>query len=286
MQWLDLIQWPAMIVTVCASWFVAANGVTTASKPDRVRFVLGRCARPAAGGAGALMEQPTTAFDSARGGGVPRYRPADDPLATNEAATSEATWRESLQGLAEWMPHTRTLAVVAAQPDDETLGAGGLIHTCAELGYEITIILVTDGGAARPGPPDLGQRRCQQLRSALMRLAPDGAHVTRLCLPDGKIASFEGALVQRLLETIPRDCTLVAPYENDGHADHSATSLASQTAALALGVPCARYPVWAWYRSNPQELSAHRMRRVSLAESARQAKQQAIACYESQMEAR
>jgi hypothetical protein len=25
MQWLDLIQWPAMLVTVCASWFVASR---------------------------------------------------------------------------------------------------------------------------------------------------------------------------------------------------------------------------------------------------------------------
>jgi LmbE family N-acetylglucosaminyl deacetylase len=231
------------------------------------------------------MEQPTPAFDSVRAGGAPLYRPADAPFATNEPGTSEATWRESLQGLAEWMPHSRTLAVVATQPDDETLGAGGLIHTCAELGYEITIILVTDGGAGRSGLQRLDERRCQELRSALMRLAPDGAHVTRLCLPASKVAAFEGALVQRLLETIPRDCTLVAPYENDGHSDRIAASLASQTAALALGVPCVRYPVWAWYRSTPQELSVHRLRRVTLAEPARRAKQQAIACYESQSEA-
>jgi LmbE family N-acetylglucosaminyl deacetylase len=209
----------------------------------------------------------------------------DAPFSTDDAGTSEALWRKSLESLPEWMPLSQTLAVVATHPDDETLGAGGLIHTCAELGYDITIILVTDGDGARPETAALKPHRCDVLRSALMRLAPDGARVCRLCLPDGQVASFEGKLLQSLMQTIPRNCTLVAPYENDGPSDYLATSLACQTAALSLDVPCVRYPIWAWYRSTPRELCARRLRRVTLAESARRAKQQAIACYRTQDDA-
>lgn len=192
---------------------------------------------------------------------------------------------EWLANVPEWMPQSRTLAVVALHPDDETLGAGGLIHTCAELGYEITIILVTDGDAGRPEVSALAHHRYGELRAALMRLAPDGAHVARLCLPYGKVASHERELVERLLRTIPPDCTLVSPYEKDGHADHAAVSLACQTAALALSVPCVRYPIRLWQRANAEELSSQCLCRVPLDESARLAKHEAIACYESKTEA-
>jgi len=220
------------------------------------------------------MDHPTPGFEPARAAGAQRHGLT--------AGTAETTWREALQDVPEWMPHSRTLAVVAPHPDDATLGAGGLIQTCAELGYEITIILVTDGDAR----PAIGQRRCGELRSALMRLAPDGARVTRLCFTYDKIAPFQGELLEALVKTVPHDCTLVAPYENDGHSDHIATSHASQMAALALGVPCVRYPIWAWYGSTPQELRTHPLRRVTLAEPARLAKQQALACHESQIESR
>jgi LmbE family N-acetylglucosaminyl deacetylase len=184
----------------------------------------------------------------------------------------------------EWTPpQSRTLTVVSPHPDDETLGAGGLIYTCAELGYEITIVLVTDGDHAHRSA-DYANRRIGELRSALMRLAPDGAHVARLALPDGDIASHEAELVERLLRTVPRDCTLVAPYENDGLSDHAATSRACHEAARRLGIPCVRYPVWAWRRLAPNDLRETPMGRLVLSDTARAAKQQAIECYRSQAE--
>lgn len=185
--------------------------------------------------------------------------------------------------LPEWTPpQTRTLTVVSPHPDDETLGAGGLIYTCSELGYEITIVLVTDGEHARPDDPDLGTRRIGELRSALMRLAPDGAHVARLGLPDGDVASHEAELVRRLLLTVPRDCTLVAPYEKDGRTDYAATSRACYEAARQLGIPCVRYPISGW---GPKDLGGCSIGRLTLSDTARRAKQQAIGCYRSQIEA-
>ena len=210
----------------------------------------------------------------------------ETPFATDRPGASDAMWRESLTGVPEWMPQSRTLAVVAPHPDDETLGAGGLIYTCAELGYEITIILVTDGEAACPGQSHLAEQRFEELRRALMRIAPDGAHVVRLRFPDGGVAESERALARKLLSVVPLDCTLVAPYEQDGHSDHAAASRACQVAARKLGVPCVRYPIWAWHRLAPGDLDPKAMGRLALTDAAQEAKREAIGCYRSQLDAR
>lgn len=210
----------------------------------------------------------------------------DIPFDTDEPGTSEEQWRASLDSLPEWQPHSRTLTVVSPHPDDETFGAGGLIYTCAELGYEITVILVTDGEKARPELGDLARRRASELRLAMSQLAPDGAHVVRLALPDGDVAARERDLVRRLLVTVPTDSTLVAPYEEDGHTDHSATARACKVAARKLGIPCVRYPIWAWHRLRPTDLPVQAMARLPLSDDARQAKQRAIECYASQTESR
>jgi LmbE family N-acetylglucosaminyl deacetylase len=211
-------------------------------------------------------------------------RSNETPFATHRPGANDARWRDSIATAPAWLP--RGLAVVSPHPDDETLGAGGLIFTCAELGYEITIILVTDGEAACPEEPKLRERRFDELRASLMRIAPDGAHVVRLQYPDGAVAAVEHELEQRLLAVVPPDCTLVVPYENDGHTDHAATSRACRRAARTLNVPCVRYPIWAWYRLAPGSLDASTMGRVPLTNEAQEAKRQAIRCFRSQLEPR
>jgi LmbE family N-acetylglucosaminyl deacetylase len=167
-------------------------------------------------------------------------------LDTQTPGTSESRWRAHLTNLPTWQPHSDILTIVAPQPDDETLGAGGLIYTCAELGHEIRVILVTDGEKARPDMPNLTCTRSKELRDAMSRLAPDGARISYLHLPDGGVAANELYLTHRLIELVSPRSTLVAPYERDGDADHDATSRACQAAAEALGIRCVRYPIWAW----------------------------------------
>jgi LmbE family N-acetylglucosaminyl deacetylase len=210
----------------------------------------------------------------------------DQSFETAEPGTSETTWLPALEHAPEWMPQSKSLTVVSPHPDDETLGAGGLIYTCAELGYDITIILVTDGENARPEIDNLAKRRCDELLGAMKRLAPDGSRVVHLHLPDGEVASFQGLLVQRLLRAVPLDSTLVAPFERDGHTDHAATSAACREVARQLDIPCVQYPIWAWHRLQPPDLETGRVRRVPLSSAARQAKADAIECYGSQTEPR
>ena len=58
------------------------------------------------------------------------------------------------------------LVVVAAHPDDESLGAGGLIATAHDAGISIYVVLLTAGEASHPESPS--RRRHD--------LASDGNH--------------------------------------------------------------------------------------------------------------
>ena len=71
----------------------------------------------------------------------------------------------------------RRLVVVAAHPDDESLGAGGLLATAHERGLEIDLVLLTAGELSHPASPThsrevLGRRRLAEAKDALPRGRP------------------------------------------------------------------------------------------------------------------
>src|SRR5580692_8282234 len=74
-----------------------------------------------------------------------------------------------------WSPRAGPLVVVAPHPDDETLGAGGLIHTwAARHGLPVVIVSVTDGEAACPEIPNLAAVRRSELEAARRELGSEG----------------------------------------------------------------------------------------------------------------
>jgi LmbE family N-acetylglucosaminyl deacetylase/glycosyltransferase involved in cell wall biosynthesis len=67
--------------------------------------------------------------------------------------------------------------VLAAHPDDEVLGAGGLLALCAERGSAVRIWIATDGtaqeGAEAEGAAPYGERRREESRRAARALGVD-----------------------------------------------------------------------------------------------------------------
>lgn len=212
-----------------------------------------------------------------------RTDPAFDTAAPGEP---EAHWSAWAEGLLPWVPAPRPLVVVSPHPDDETLGAGGLISTWISSGYAVTVISVTDGEAAREEVPDLAAVRRRELVHALSELGSNGLSLVHLQMPDGGVSGREDELTRALSAHVTKRVTLVGPFERDGHPDHDAVGKACRRIALSTGAAYARYPIWAWFRGSPELRNNSLARKFELSSTAREAKQRAIGHFQSQLEAR
>ena len=99
------------------------------------------------------------------------------------------------------------LLVIAPHPDDETLGAGGLIQRVFEVGGRVQVVFLTDGDgylegvqtderANHPKPSnyrDYGRRRQYEARAALERLGLNGGGATFLSFPDRGLSRLLGS---------------------------------------------------------------------------------------------
>lgn len=197
-----------------------------------------------------------------------------------------AQWAGWVGRAPEWVPPALHIVVVAPHPDDETLGAGGLIFTCAQTATRVTVISVTDGEAACPEVPALDGVRRRELVSAMRELELAPADIFRLGLPDGGVPAREVELTQSLAKCIPEGAMIVAPFEFDGHPDHEAVGRACKNAAAERGLTLVRYPIWAWHRGSAELMQERQGRRFMLDERARAAKRRALAEHRSQLEDR
>ena len=203
---------------------------------------------------------------------------------TSRPGTPHSRW-DTLE-CRPWSPPQRSLIVVTPHPDDETLGAGGLIHHYTKRHLRVTVISVTDGEAACPEMPHLASRRQAELHAALARLGVYPARIIRLGLPDGRVADNAGLLTAVLRAVTPHDALIVAPFERDGHPDHDATSRVAREVASEQGVALATYPIWAWHQAEPEVFSGCRRVNLLLDTEAQAAKHSAIHCYVSQLSER
>lgn len=204
----------------------------------------------------------------------------------SERGIAEQAWLELLASGEEWQPNCLHLLVVAPHPDDEILGAGGLIRACAMGACKVTVLSVTDGEAADLSQADLGLVRRQELLQALRRLSRLHVQVERLGLNDGNVSQHGNRLRDAILSLCEPGTILVAPYERDGHPDHEAAGGVSLDIARDYAIPLLRYPIWAWHHADPRSLQPLRWVRFPLSEGAKRAKRRAIQCFESQLRPR
>ncbi len=123
----------------------------------------------------------------------------------------------------------RPVLIVAAHPDDETIGAGGVLP---ELG-DVTVVHVTDGAPrSSAGREEYARARRAELLDALALAGIGAGRVRELGLVDQEaslnLARLAEALAALIDEVRPAT-VLTHPYEG-GHPDHDAAAFAASAA--------------------------------------------------------
>lgn len=186
----------------------------------------------------------------------------------------------------------RRLVVVAPHPDDEVLGAGGLMCAAAAVGIDVQVLAVTDGDASHPGSPtltagDLTRLRPRESADALATLELTVTPV-RLRIPDGAVDAHEALVAEALMPLLaeePAHTWCLATWRGDGHPDHEATGRAAAAASGATGARLLEYPVWMWHWAVPDDARVPwvRARSVSLVPTALRLKTAAVRCFRTQV---
>lgn len=185
---------------------------------------------------------------------------------------------------------TRGLVVLAAHPDDETLGAGGAIALAHAGGIPVQVLIATDGESSHPqspthSPDRLAAMREDEVRHALQLLAP-GCEVRHLRLPDGHLADHEQVLQEALSKWVAEldvGCVLLAPWRDDGHPDHAAAGRVAARVAQEYAAVLGEYPIWAWHWARDEDLPWSQLRSLPLDDATVQTKRAALAEHHTQV---
>lgn len=217
-----------------------------------------------------------------------RSHPIDAP-GTSERTWASWPWLNTLPGtgLAR-LSGLRSVVIVAAHPNDEVLGAGGLIAMLAAARTRLRLVAVTDGERSHRGhasPAALARRRTAETAAALRALGAREAEVVRLRLPDTGLAAREDELAAALAPLVTGFDLCLAPWDHDLHPDHDAAGRATRMAGPG-SLYC--YPVWMWHWARPGDprVPWDRALRVPLTPRATSRKRAAITCFASQTEDR
>ena len=217
-----------------------------------------------------------------------------------DAGTSEAAWSASGVRTLPELPlradelAAMTFVVLAAHPDDESLGAGGLLAKVHAAGASIHVLLCTAGEASHPDSPTTTAERLAAVRlaefgTAVSGLAP-AATWRFLELADGQLAAQRERIAEGVREAIEESgasaghVVIVAPYRADGHTDHDALGAVAADVAAADGHGLLEYPIWYWLWASPADAAWTTWSRVSLTPAERKAKARAMLAHTSQVE--
>jgi LmbE family N-acetylglucosaminyl deacetylase len=205
------------------------------------------------------------------------------------SGTPETRWRPWLDA-SPWSPldldglGDRRVVVLAAHPDDEVLGVGGLLASLAARGTQIVAVWATDGEASHPGsraimPGRLAWLRREESRSALAALGVTPLLSVVLGLPDGGLGDYLPALRAAVRDLVGPDDVVLAPWRFDGHPDHEAVG----SVAAELATTLVEYPIWMWHWAVPDDdrVPWSRLRTIAVPDLA--AKARAIDAFDTQV---
>lgn len=175
--------------------------------------------------------------------------------------------------------------VVAPHPDDEAIGAYGLIRSLKRKGARVRIIVVADGAASHPASvrwprPRLVAERRRETLWAMRRIGVPAGDIRFLGLPDGHLDARYASgyrFLSRAIKGLGAGGLLVLPHASDAHPDHRAVA---RLAALARSPGKRRLAYLVWPdRGGPGARPTHGLPLGA----AREAKRAAICRYRTQM---
>lgn len=210
-----------------------------------------------------------------------------------EPGTDERVWADALRRDSPSLDlDVDHLIVVAAHPDDESLGAAGLIATAVARGIRIDLLVVTDGEGSHPespthSPATLALLRRRELVDAA-RIVGLVADPVFLGLPDGGTDEHRDAIAEALREAIDaaagRRVLVVSPWRGDGHRDHRVVGEIVEQVCAARGVRSRAFPIWLWHWGGPDDVPWDRVEHLALEPRARALKTRALHAHRSQLE--
>ena len=217
---------------------------------------------------------------------------ADTPVAGGGTPVDEwLRWRPVMPHLD--LDRCPGLVVVAAHPDDETLGFGAAASEIAAHGIDVHTVIASDGDRAWSDLAPSEQAELAEIRRRESRCAAALLGLAKprfLGLPDGDLAANEDHLADVLTEILGDRAAgtwCAATWRGDGHPDHEAVGRAAATAASRTGAVLLEYPVWMWHwaRAGDADVPWERAARVVSEPVAALRKQRAVEVFRSQLEA-
>jgi bacillithiol biosynthesis deacetylase BshB1 len=129
------------------------------------------------------------------------------------------------------------LLAIAAHPDDVELTCGGTVLKMSQAGYRTGILDLTRGETGSRGTPEIRLREAQRAAKILQ------VKVRRnLGLPDARLEmreEYKMAIAEVIRELQPR--TVILPYWDGRHPDHTATAQLGYEACFVAGLK--NYPL-------------------------------------------
>jgi LmbE family N-acetylglucosaminyl deacetylase len=122
--------------------------------------------------------------------------------------------------------------IIAAHPDDETIGMGGVIRRLASMGTQVSVLFISDGVSSRELERESVETRRTAARAALEILGCSNIEFGNF--KDNTLDSVSEIDVTRFIEEnikISNPDTIFTHFRNDLNIDHQITSKCSVVAA-------------------------------------------------------
>ena len=146
----------------------------------------------------------------------------------------------------------KVVIVFSPHPDDETLGVGGTIAKKISEGYEVLVVLMTDGKYAfssifginsNPTPEELKEIRKKEVQNALKILGVLEKNILFLDFQDGDLEHNEISAEEKVAIILARNppTEVYFTYSKDVNPDHRATNRIIKKALKKSGYTTQNY---------------------------------------------